>query len=789
MRRLLIISVFAVVIFLFANVSGNIVPTIANNSFLPILPAQCLVSGMAQLLYENETLVLRNLNGAYVLDRDLNVIKSIVNRYSYVDDGSTADENGLSTYTSIARSGNDRYANLWMNDSGKEIIINNGLESQLAICGSKGDRITRITTNKDKSATLQILDLQSNVLSEHTLPQSRYSHFSMGKIMFFSMPNLGCLVINVENGKSFSNTRSKHYSKATTKGKLLLYGGWLLNMDTMEPVKFIDGNANFCTDKVIFWDDVTGDVFVVNPDNGEIIQKRSLKTGKTLNNIAVSNEYVFGYEKGKCFFVRNIESDETVARWAVTDNNANTMSNWAFDGSCLYFNFDSCIYKIDMKTGKTVLTKPLPMAFDAKMFGDWKYIQTKDTGNVTFARQDGIRFVSTTLYTGKPFWKPLREGILLLPLTRQDAKSPVLLTLEGEKKLEGTVCIENEFVQAWNVDENGKLLTIWSNGDIFRIDDFEFTKLWNFKQFALKKEVWVYSPDIYIAGSSYGCCVYGGRLCMFTDYKNEVELAGKNRVWKDLLFITNDNSTFFSKIVGGQGFKKLCDLGFIGSDENRMYFANRYSMKMLSFDGVYLYEMPTIASNSASLVKSWGSNFFGEYSCANVSKDTRQYWQLFYNDFAWTSISPCNSLALQGNALFEWSPCPTFTIKRKGQYTFEFTSNRKDDLSDKLNAKVAIFQCQSNGTEPELVYLDNWKNIPLTGGNRTATVSFDKSDFSSSWRGSKTKFMLVIESNGLLDTQNSELSDFDKDDKPLFDGIPISYDQQKSVVITVWDSH
>ena len=53
---------------------------------------------------------------------------------------------------------------------------------------------------------------------------------------------------------------------------------------------------------------------------------------------------------------------------------------------------------------------------------------------------------------------------------------------------------------------------------------------------------------------------------------------------------------------------------------------------------------------------------------------------------------------------------------------------------------------------------------------------------------SLNNFALVIESNGLLDTRNSELSDFDKDGRPLFDGFPISYDQQKSVVVTVWET-
>jgi hypothetical protein len=48
-------------------------------------------------------------------------------------------------------------------------------------------------------------------------------------------------------------------------------------------------------------------------------------------------------------------------------------------------------------------------------------------------------------------------------------------------------------------------------------------------------------------------------------------------------------------------------------------------------------------------------------------------------------------------------------------------------------------------------------------------------------------FALIIESNGLLDTKNSELSDFDKEGRPLFDGVPTSLEKQQAIVVTVWE--
>lgn len=48
---------------------------------------------------------------------------------------------------------------------------------------------------------------------------------------------------------------------------------------------------------------------------------------------------------------------------------------------------------------------------------------------------------------------------------------------------------------------------------------------------------------------------------------------------------------------------------------------------------------------------------------------------------------------------------------------------------------------------------------------------------------------LVMIANGLLDTKNSELSDFDKECRPLFDGVPTSLEKQQAFVVTVWDKH
>ncbi|NTU61768.1 MAG: hypothetical protein HGA95_05560 [Caldiserica bacterium] len=116
---------------------------------------------------------------------------------------------------------------------------------------------------------------------------------------------------------------------------------------------------------------------------------------------------------------------------------------------------------------------------------------------------------------------------------------------------------------------------------------------------------------------------------------------------------------------------------------------------------------------------------------------------------------------------------------------------RKDGLSPNLFGETYAICWGDDGGKPLFVDLSNVKKQQIDGlkPGDSKVLNFKIEDIANTFGNSFKYIAVIVESNGLLDTQNSELSDFDKDDKPLFDGIPISYDQQKSVVITVWDSH
>lgn len=125
--------------------------------------------------------------------------------------------------------------------------------------------------------------------------------------------------------------------------------------------------------------------------------------------------------------------------------------------------------------------------------------------------------------------------------------------------------------------------------------------------------------------------------------------------------------------------------------------------------------------------------------------------------------------------------CPAFSIKRSSNNEFVIT-NTSPNCQKPLNASVYLIPWSDEGCPAY------WQARNVVGKvkdlklNETSMIKISDLELLQS-----KKFALVIKSNGLLDTRNSELSDFDKTERPLFDGNAISYDEQKSVVVTVWE--
>ncbi len=78
--------------------------------------------------------------------------------------------------------------------------------------------------------------------------------------------------------------------------------------------------------------------------------------------------------------------------------------------------------------------------------------------------------------------------------------------------------------------------------------------------------------------------------------------------------------------------------------------------------------------------------------------------------------------------------------------------------------------------------------LKLPEGGGTGNVGGDVgSVFNGDGSKSEGKyFALIIESNGLLDTDKSELLEFDREGRPLYDGTPLSLDRQHAMVVSVW---
>jgi hypothetical protein len=144
----------------------------------------------------------------------------------------------------------------------------------------------------------------------------------------------------------------------------------------------------------------------------------------------------------------------------------------------------------------------------------------------------------------------------------------------------------------------------------------------------------------------------------------------------------------------------------------------------------------------------------------------------------WFSKYPSQNIS---GDFIQLKTCPAYAIKRISDQEFVIT-NTSPDCTTPLNAKVYLI-AWPNDWCPAF-----WQARNIAGQRKDLKLgdSFTFKVPEIELLQSK-RFALIIQSNGLLDTQNSELSDFDKEGRPLFDGIPISYDEQKSVVVTVWE--
>ena len=169
-----------------------------------------------------------------------------------------------------------------------------------------------------------------------------------------------------------------------------------------------------------------------------------------------------------------------------------------------------------------------------------------------------------------------------------------------------------------------------------------------------------------------------------------------------------------------------------------------------------------------------------------------------------------SAYANKDGSLFKLSPCPSFSVKRTGkggvrdrgndrimgdkdgagEVSFEFKNTREDRRDLVLKGEVYLVSWGDDGKAPVFAKLNEPRHKlgPLLPG-MSQEITFKVPEpplLENNQKGEGKYFALVVESNGLLDTKNSILSDFDKDPRPLFDGTPVALDQQKTIAVTVW---
>ncbi len=124
---------------------------------------------------------------------------------------------------------------------------------------------------------------------------------------------------------------------------------------------------------------------------------------------------------------------------------------------------------------------------------------------------------------------------------------------------------------------------------------------------------------------------------------------------------------------------------------------------------------------------------------------------------------------------------------------------RDDGLADVLRGEAYIAAWGDDGKAPIFTKLNGERvriGPLLPGMKQTITLKLPEGSGTGNvggsvlnGDGSKSEgkyFALIIESNGLLDTDKSELLEFDREGRPLYDGTPLSLDKQHAMVVSVW---
>ncbi len=250
------------------------------------------------------------------------------------------------------------------------------------------------------------------------------------------------------------------------------------------------------------------------------------------------------------------------------------------------------------------------------------------------------------------------------------------------------------------------------------------------------------------------------------------------------------NSYFFSGANENKSYyvvlnkKKICTLF---SADNKSFFSN---------SGIPVPAIRNIKDWNSSIPTLFGDLIFGDPYVMNIKGEFIQYLPIERGPMYWADYKLKDGSLIRSttNSIFCLTPCNTFSIKKqiigdKIELTIKNTTNIT--LKNPLSGNIRIMPYGTDGKAPIFHEFDKQTySMPSLKSGESASILIpfpEMKTLDNELNMTNTDyFALIIESNGLLDTKNSELSDFDKEGRPLFDGVPTSLEKQQAIVVTVW---
>jgi hypothetical protein len=136
---------------------------------------------------------------------------------------------------------------------------------------------------------------------------------------------------------------------------------------------------------------------------------------------------------------------------------------------------------------------------------------------------------------------------------------------------------------------------------------------------------------------------------------------------------------------------------------------------------------------------------------------------------------------ISNSAIFITSVCATFTISSHtisdNKLSF-IIKNNTESFENMLNCSIYLYTLDDQSMSMDIVNINTdvvtFNNL-IAGEEKSVAIDLKRIN-------AKNRYLLIIESNALMDTRNSSQFNLKKTE-PLFDGISISLEEQKSIIV------